>query len=341
MRIAQLVSNYHSIPSGSNGAMCQVVDQLTGGLVERGHDVTLFASGDSVTSAKLVAVTEVKTSDLGLSDTLISNYNHALAANCYEKAPEFDIIHSHFSVVSAFYAKLVETPTVQTVHLPISDNLRTILGHYRDLNFVSFSLSQRRQMPDLNWIANIYHGVDTELFAYNDSPKDYFLFVGPLTEQGAPHLAIEAAQAAGVKLIIAGRSDTNDNYWHEIIEPTIDDQRVQFVGYVANHAKVELLREAKAILFPAQWDEPFGLALTEALSCGTPVIGFSRGMVPEIVQDGDTGFIVRDVSQMTAAIGSIHRINRSACRDRAEKLFSHHKMVDGYEHVYQRIVAKN
>lgn len=337
MRIAQLVSNYFSVPPVSSKAIYHVVDQVTNGLVDRGHDVTLFASGDSKTKARLVSVTDVATSNLDMDVSMTRRYQHLLSSKCYEMADQFDIIHSHFNVVSSYYSNLVGTPTVQTLHSPITDETRPILNAYKDHRYISFSFSQRRMMPELNWIGNVYHGIDTSRFPFNETPEDYLLFIGRITEDKGAHLAIEAARAAGMPLVIAGKSHGHEPYWHKEIEPHIDGKMVRYIGEASHEDKVEYFRNAKALLFPIQWEEPFGLVMIEAMACGTPVIGFNRGSVDEIVQHKETGFVVHDVKGMVDTIGQLQNISRQACRERVDMFFTYDKMVTGYDRLYERV----
>ena len=188
-------------------------------------------------------------------------------------------------------------------------------------------------------MANIYHGVDTRLFAFNPEPKDYFLYLGRVTEEKGVHLAIEAAQAAGVRLKIAGGSYPSEGYWHKSIEQAINGESVRYMGEADETAKIELLRGAKALLFSTQFDEVFGLVMIEAMSCGTPVIAWRSGSVPEVVSDGKTGFIVDSVEGMTKAILDIDRISRAETRQRAVDFFSQQKMTQGYLRVYERVIA--
>ncbi|MBU0625353.1 glycosyltransferase family 4 protein, partial [Patescibacteria group bacterium] len=293
---------------------------------------------DSITQARLESVTNIRTSNMDLSNNTIQHYMHLLASKCYEKANEFDIIHSHFTLISAFYNRLVKTPSVQTLHSSITDDVRSLLAEFKDLNYISFSHSQRRQMPELNWIANVYHGIDMEEFQFNDQPGDYLLFMGRIVEEKGPHLAIEVARELGEQIIIAGSSYADDSYWHDQIEPQIDGKQVQYIGEASNVDKIDYFRNAKALLFPIQWEEPFGLVMIEAMACGTPVIALNRGSAKEIIRDGETGFVVEDLKGLIEATQAVNKINRRACRDRVERLFSLEKMVDGYERVFKRII---
>ena len=341
MRIAQLVSNLHPVNARSNHAIYSHAGILANAFVEKNQDVTLFASCESETKAKLHGVPPSDIVQADLPDSVRKHYTHSLISQCYNKANEFDIIHSHFTLLSSFYSNLVKTPTVSSIHSPITEDLKPIIEQYKNNRYISFSLSQRKQFPELNWVANIYHGIDTNLFSYNDKPDDYFLYLGRITEEKGIHYAIEAAKAAGVKLLIAGRSYATEGYWHTHLEPHIDGVNVSYVGEADLERKIELYRNAKGLLFPTQYDEVFGLVMIEAMSCGTPVIGWNKGSVPEVIQDKETGYLVNTVEEMTEAIKNIDKISRKACRDRVEKLFSVEKMVQGYLKVYHRIVKDN
>lgn len=341
MRIAQLVSNLHRVHLASNQAIYSHTARLTNGLIRRGNDVTLFASGDSESQAKLYSVIEKNTHALGLDPDDTRNYNQLLISKCYENAANFDIIHSHYSLLTSYFTALTRTPTAHSFHSPILERQKPLLRHYKDKNYISFSLAQRKQMPELNWMANIYHGIDTEYFAYNDKPEDYLLYLGRITEEKGVHFAIEAARAANLNLVIAGRSYPTENYWHNYIEKFVDGKTVNYVGEANLETKLGYLQNAKALLFPTQYDEVFGLVMAEAMSCGTPVIAWNKGSVPEIVQDGHTGYIIKDVNGMVKAIQNIDKISRQECRKRAELFFSIEKMVTGYEKVYMRIIEEN
>ena len=264
-----------------------------------------------------------------------------MISQCYSQAAEFDIIHSHFSLLSAFYSRLTETPTVQSIHSPFKDDLRPFFLRFKDNNYVSFSHAQRKQMPELNWVANIYHGVDTDFFTFNPSPQDYFFYLGRITEDKGVHLAIDAALAAKVKLVIAGASYLEEGYWHKFIEPKIDGEQIKYVGLADVPTKIEYLRNAKGLLFPSQVAETFGLSMIEAMACGTPVIGWDIGSIPEVIQEKETGYVVKTVAGMTKAIKAIDKISRRATRARAENFFSVEKMVTGYERVYARVIEES
>lgn len=341
MKIAQLVSNYHRVAADSPQAIYSSVATLSDSLIERGHQVSVFGAGNSSVKSKLVSVTDTDVKTLGVPENLIRHYLHALISECYSKADDFDIIHSHFNLLSSFYSRLKETPTIQSIHSPFSEATRPFFIRFKNNNYISFSHAQRNQMPELNWVANIYHGVDTRLFVFNPEAGDYFFYLGRITEEKGLHLAIEAALAAGVKLVIAGSSYPNEGYWQKKIEPKIDGHQIKYIGQADLPTKIEYLRRAKGLLFPSQINETFGLSMIEAMSCGTPVIGWDHGSIPEVIQDKETGFVVKTVAGMVKAVKAIDKISRQATRHRAEKFFSMEKMVSGYEKVYARVVEES
>lgn len=338
MRIAQLTFDHQPVSARSNHAIFSHTGILTDTMADHGHDVHLFASGDSTVKGTVHSVMDKAESLRNAPQDLHKLYRHLLISKCYNFAEHLDIIHSHYTLLSSYYANLVDTPTVSSIHSPIRDEIKPILNKFKNNRYISFSLAQRRQMPELNWIANIYHGIDTELFAYNEVPGDYFFYIGRVTEDKGVHLAIEACKKADAKLIIAGRSYIDEGYWHSQIEPKIDGEQIIYVGEADLERKIELYRHAKGLLFPTQYDEVFGLVMIEAMSCGTPVIGWDSGSVREVLQDKETGYVVSSVKEMIQAIKDIDKIERKKCRKRAEIYFSIQKMVSGYLKVYQRVI---
>lgn len=341
MRIAQLVSNLHPVFPEANNAIYSHTAWLANGLVDLRHDVTLFASGDSNIKGKLTATSAQALAKSKISDDLIKYYLSLQISKCYAQANNFDIIHSHFTLLTSFYSCLVKTPTVQSIHSPIREELKPLLLNFKNNKYISFSLAQRKTMPELNWTANIYHGVDTDRFSFNPAPQDYFLFLGRITEEKGVHLAIEAAKAANMPLIIAGRSYPAEGYWHNQIEKHIDGKMIRYVGEADLEKKIEWLRNAKGLLFPTQYAETFGLVMIEAMACGTPVIGWDNGSVNEIIQDKKTGYVVKSLDEMVEAIKNIDKISREETRKRAENFFSVKKMVRGYARIYERIIEED
>jgi glycosyltransferase involved in cell wall biosynthesis len=341
MKIAQLCSVgrlvSHEAPHGIYGS----VGNLSDALVDHGHEVALYASGDALTRAKVIAATAVNAKTRGVSETEIMRENLETASLCYRQADKYDIIHSHFSLLGCHFSQIVSTPTVHSIHSPVTPDLWEHLLKYKKERFISFSHAQRRRMPDLNWVGTVYHSIDTKTYAFSPEPQGYALYLGRITEDKGVHHAIAAAKEAGIQLLVVGTSYPSEGYWSEKIEPHVDGSTVRFLGPADLKRKIELLQGAKVLLFPTLYDEVFGLVMIEAMACGTPTIGFDNGAVSEIVEDGQTGYVVRTPKQMAAAIKKIDKISRQACRDRAEKLFSIEKMVRGYERVYERVIASS
>ncbi len=317
-------------------------------MVGRNHEVTLFASGDSDTQANLVSVyPRALGSDMTLSERIRNHYISLLISNCYAQSKKYDIIHSHFTLLSSFFSNLTTTPTLVSVHSPIDVGIQPLLEKMNHNYYVSFSLAQRKQMPNLNWVANIPHGIDPNTFTFNATPQDYFLYLGRVSEDKGVHLAIAAAQKAGVKLIIAGSTAPMavgatlqpSNYWDGEVKPHIDGTQIVYVGEQDFANKITLLQNAQAVLFPSQCDEVFGYVMIEAMSCGTPVIGWNRGAIPEVIDHGKTGFVVDSVEAMVVAIEKVKTIDRTVVRQHVLDNFSLSKMVASYEELYAKIIA--
>lgn len=343
MKIAQLTASYTPVEKKQNKAIYSHVAWLTEGLCDLGHEVHLFANKNSKTDAHLHSL-DFSIDNENASIEQIRYKQWALISDCYKMAQEgkIDIIHSHFNIMSSFFADLAsDVPTLISIHSPIEEWMKPILSKYKNLNYISFSWAQRKQMPELNWVANIYHGVDTELFTYNDTPGSAALFLGRITAEKGPHDAIAACKEAGIPLRIAGASYETEAYWQKEIQPHIDGRDIQYIGEADFDRKIALLQNAKVLVFPTHYHEAFGYVMIEAMACGTPVIAFNNGSVPEIVKDGKTGFIVNSVEEMAAALKKIDTISRDDVRKRAEFFFSDKQMVSGYEAVYQRIIEKN
>ncbi len=342
MRIAQVAPLWESVPPTAYGGTERVVHWLTEELVHRGHEVTLFASGDSVTSARLVPVSpRALWHDPDIEDPFAWVMREL--GMVFEQAEEFDIIHSHVDYFAFPFARMVRTPVVHTLHgrLDVRD-LPPIYGLYRDQAFVSISNSQRKPLPDINWVATVYHGLDLREYPFSPDPEDFLVFVGRISPEKGLHWAIEVAKRSGRRLVIAAKLNTKHppdvEYYEKYIRPELNHPLIEFIGEVNQQEKVELLGRAYAFLFPIDWPEPFGLAPIEALACGCPVIARRRGSVPELMQDGVTGYTGETVEELTAAVGRIDRIDRAACRQYVARRFSVERMADDYERVYARLI---
>ncbi|MDA8188407.1 MAG: glycosyltransferase family 4 protein [Dehalococcoidales bacterium] len=341
MRIAQIAPLYESVPPALYGGTERVVSYLTDELVRRGHDVTLFASGDSTTFAKLVYVCQRA---LRLDPTVVDMYVHLMAqiGLAYDHAGEFDLIHSHVDYFTFPLTRYVNTPTVTTLHGRLDlPELQTMYRLYPEVNLISISDSQRRPLPDSHWVATVYNGIPVEDFALCEKSGDYLAFLGRISPEKRVDLAIDVARRAGMKLKIAAKVDKVDvEYFKEVIKPLLEDPRIEYIGEISQQEKSDFLGHAYALIFPIEWPEPFGLAMTEAMACGTPVIARPYGSVFEIVVPGETGFICNTKQEMVEAIEKVEGIDRAACRRRVEKYFSVQAMGDGYEAAYRKISAE-
>ncbi|HWI80865.1 glycosyltransferase family 4 protein [Ramlibacter sp.] len=340
MRIAQVAPLHESVPPQAYGGTERVVSYLTEALVELGHDVTLFASGDSVTSATLVAgAPRSLRLDERRPDAVV--WHTILMGQVLKAAAAFDIIHFHTDVVQLPLVALCETPCVSTAHgrLDLPD-LKPLFRCFAHHPMVSISDSQRQPLPWLNWIATVHHGVPAGLYSFHPQPQDYFVFVGRISPEKRPDRAIEIAKACGTPLRIAAKVDAADReYFHSKIEPLLGDPLVTFVGEVGDAAKNDLIGNARALLMPIDWPEPFGLVMVEALACGTPVIAYAHGSVPEIIEDGVTGFVVEHQEQAIAAARNVARIDRRRCRAEFEQRFTSAVMARQYLEIYRQLVA--
>jgi len=339
VKIAQVAPLIESVPPQAYGGTERVVHYLTEGLVARGHDVTLFASGDSHTTADHVAV--VKQS-LRLSkrprDPTVWHMRQLMEV--MRMAHHFDIVHFHTDWFHFPVWRGSSTPQLTTLHgrLDIAD-LRAVYDEFRDMAVVSISDSQRTPMPSARWVATIYNGTPAGNYHFCDQPGDYLAFLGRITPEKGPEQAIEIAKRLGMPLKMAAKIDPVDReYFADRIEPLLDNPLIDFIGEVDERGKDRLLGGAKALLFPIDWPEPFGLVMTEAMACGTPVIAMRRGSVPEIMSDGVTGFIVNSIDEAVAAVQKIGTIDRVHCRKHFEQNFTVGRMVDGYIEAYQRLI---
>lgn len=342
MRIAQIAPLWERVPPSTYGGTELVVSLLTEELVRRGHEVTLFASGDSITTAQLVSVhPQALRLDPMVKEAGI--YEMLQLSQVFERAKEFDIIHSHMGCTALPYASLVKTPTVHTLHGIFTPDNEKMFIHARNQPFVSISHSQREPRLGLNCVATVYNGVDPSSYTFYPKPSDppYLAFLGRISPEKGTHLAIAIAQRTHSILKIAGKIDPVDVAYYETqIKPHIDGEQIQFLGE-ANHAQKNILMgNALATLFPITWREPFGLVMIESMAAGTPVIAMELGSTREVIAQGKTGFLCHSVEECIEALGQVHTLDRQACRQHVEAQFSVRRMTDGYEAVYQQIVAE-
>ena len=336
MRIAVLAPPWFAVPPTGYGGIEWIVSLLADGLTSNGHDVTLFASGDSRTRAKLAAVFEHAPSEL-IGRTL-PELEHVLS--CYERADDFDVINDHTGSLGAGLGGLVATPVVHTIHGPLDGELGAVYESLRTVapgvGLISISLNQRRPKPDLNWVANIPNALDLEHYPCKPHRGDYLLFLGRMNHEKGAHRAVAVAMELGLPLKLAGkmREPREQEYFDEFVEPHLGDG-IEYLGEVNHGTKVELLQNARATLFPIEWEEPFGLVMIESMACGTPVIATRHGAVPEVIEDGLSGVIVDNWREIPEALERADAIDPVECRRYAEELFAPERMVADYERAYE------
>lgn len=334
MRIAMLGPISWRTPPRHYGAWETVVTNLTEELVRRGHDVTLFATQDSLTAGELRGVAPRSWSEDTALDPKVWEYLHI--SRVMEQSAEFDLIHNNFDFMPLTYSRLISTPMITTVHGFSIDQYRLVYRTYRESHFVSISDADRD--PHLDYARTVYNGVRLDHFTFQASPGKYLAFVGRIHPDKGVHHAIDVALSTGIPLIM-GAVIQDDEYFKKQIEPHIDGENVCFLGPVDAEQRDHLLGGAMASLHLTTIPERFGLAMAESMAAGTPVIGFDLGSVREVVAHGETGFVVRTPAQALAAVGEIRSIDRADCRRRVERLFSVAAMTDGYESVYQTVLS--
>lgn len=343
MRIAIVAPVFESVPPKLYGGTERVVHALTEHLVQRGHDVTLFASGDSQTSARLEPIWPCASRlDPAAVDPLAAQI--AALETVTQRAAEFDIIHSHVDYHTFAFARRSATPIVTTLHgrLDIPE-LQAIYRVYGDLPVVSISHAQREPLRNLpvNWVATVYNGICIDHFTPSERPGDYLVFLGRIAPEKRPDRAVAIAKAVGMPLKVAAKVDKVDrDYYEEQIRPLFNDPLVEYIGEVNEQEKAELLRGAYALLFPIDWREPFGLVMAEAMAAGTPVVAMRGGSVEEVIVHGETGFICDSVEEMIAAVPRVAELDRRRCREHVERNFSAEVMAARYEEVYELLLVQ-
>ena len=349
MRIAQLAPPFESVPPRAYGGTERVVHVLTEELVRRGHDVTLFASGDSVTTARLVPVVDEALWRRQPAYADFAPFWSLALGKVARELADFDLVHNHLDFHGYPMARLAPCPLVTTLHGRLDlPELQPLYREMLDMPLVSISDAQRRPVAWANWIATVHHGIVLDEFTFNPRPGRYLAYLGRISPEKGLDTAIHVARRAGLPLKVGARMPlpfTNDpnvradwEYYQQVIEPLLRDADVELVGEVSGAAKDEFLRDAAALLFPIRWPEPFGLVMPEALACGTPVLAFRAGSVPEVLEDGVTGFVRDDEDGLVAAAACLGDLDRARCRAEAERRFSAAAMADRYERVYARLV---
>ena len=340
MRIAQVAPLAESVPPPGYGGTERVVSYLTEELVAEGHDVTLFASGDSQTSAKLVAGAP---SGLRLDESVVDPLAHTVVQleQVAASAGQFDVIHWHIDYFHFPMSRRLGVPNVTTLHgrLDLPD-LQPLYDEFAEMPLVSISDDQRIPLPQANFVATVYHGMPLDELLPNLQPDDYLAFLGRTSPEKRADRAIEVARRANMPLRIAAKVDEQDReYFEREIEPLLEQDHVDFIGEIGPEEKNEFLGHARALLFPIDWNEPFGLAMIEAMACATPVIAYRSGSVPEVVDEGVTGFVVEDIESATAAVGRLGEIDRAGVRAAFERRFNAGRMAHDYLDVYERLIA--
>lgn len=342
MRIAQVAPLWERVPPPAYGGTELIVGLLTDELVRRGHDVTLFATGDSDTLAWLEPGCKQALRPQGVLPPEYSVYEQMQLSKVFQRAGEFDLIHSHVDHAALPYANLTKTPVVHTLHGTFMPLVEKMFTQHRRQNFVSISESQRRTDLGLNYVATVYNAIATDRFEFYPKPDEppYLAFLGRMSVEKGPHLAIAIARQSGLPLKMAGKVDfENREYFEREIEPHIDGHQVEFLGEADHHLKNELMGRAVATLFPITWREPFGLVMIESMVSGTPVVAVNLGSASEVIADGKTGFLCDSVDECVAAVGKVKMLNRYDCRTHVEENFSVQRMADSYETTYQKVLS--
>jgi glycosyltransferase involved in cell wall biosynthesis len=342
MKIAQLSPLWESVPPQLYGGTERIASYLTEELVRLGHEVTLFASGDSKTAAQLkpCCPKALRLHDAGLINRdapMILMQEQALGA----ASGEYDIIHSHLDFLSFPMSRRAHAPVVTTLHGRLDlPELQPIFDEYADMPVVSISNAQRTPLPQANWAGTVHHGIPKSLYSPHRRPGSYLAFLGRISPEKCPDHAIEVAKRVGMPLRIAAKVDSADQtYFKKKIEHLLDHPLVEYVGEINDAEKNDFLGEAAALLCPYDWPEPFGLVLIEAMACGTPVLAYRRGSIPEIIDHGVTGYVCDSISEMAQAVAGLPLIDRSHCREIFEKRFTVERMVKDYLDIYERMAA--
>ena len=341
MKIAQIAPLWERVPPFRYGGTELIVSLLTEELVRRGHEVTLFASGDSITKARLHSVHDKALRlDKQIKEPVF--YEQMMLADIYQNAHQFDIIHSHVGCCALPFTNLVNTPTVHTMHGIFTPDNEKMFRKFARQPYISISEAQREPRLGLNYVHTVYNGIDLGVYPFQAQPSQpaYLAFVGRLSPEKGPKEAIDIARATGLPLKMAGKVDAVDqSYYREVIEPLVDGEQIQYLGEVSHEEKVELLAEATVTLFPITWREPFGLVMIESMAVGTPVVGMALGSVPEVIAHGKTGFVCDSAAKMIEAVPKATQLNRQDCRSYVASHFSVEIMTEQYEMTYQKVLT--
>jgi len=348
INIGVIVPPFTTVPPLRQGGTERVAYEMIEGFTKKGYKVSLFGAGKYKGSAKFIQIFKKTIAERKIDTTYIessrplrleSAYTAKVMKEIIKREGEFDIIFNHarggylFLPLSLF----IKTPIVSILHLPIFKEVADVLASYKEPNVITISNSQRKGFQNINYLATVYNGVNIKEFKFCEKPRDYFLYMGAMAEHKNTKAAILAAKRAKVKLILAG-GKKREPYFSKEIKPLIDGKQIKYAGEVTSKKRTDLVKNAKGFLFPIKWQEPFGIVMIEAMASGVPVIAYPNGAIREVVKNEKTGFIVKNVNEMTEAIKNIDKINRKRCRERVEKYFTVEKMVDDYEKIIKRLI---
>jgi glycosyltransferase involved in cell wall biosynthesis len=341
MRIAQVSPLWESVPPKLYGGTERIVSYITEELVRQGHEVTLFASGDSVTSAKLESPCQqalrLNTGIFNREAPLIQMIEHV-----FSTADQYDIIHSHLDFLAFSLSRRCRVPVVTTLHGRLDlPELVPVFRDFAEMPLVSISNSQRRPLPWCNWQGTVYHGLPHDLYRFNPERGKYLAFLGRISPEKCPDQAIEVAKRVGIPMKIAAKVDPADRaYFERVVEPLLDHPLIEFVGEITDAEKSEFIGNAIGLVCPYDWPEPFGLVLIESLACGTPVLAYRRGSIPEIIEHGVTGLISEHVGEMASQVEALTALDRRRCRQVFDERFTAERMTTDYLAIYQRLIQE-
>ena len=340
MKIAQVAPLFERVPPKRYGGTERIISYLTEELVRQGHDVTLFASGDSITSATLVPVIPESVRKDGTKESWLAHHLTEMDL-VSELAETFDIIHFHTDYLHFPIARLLPAPHVTTLHGRLDlQELVPLYRRFADMPLVSISQEQRAPLPWMNWVDTVHHGLPADLYSCGPGNGGYFVFLGRISPEKRLDRAIAIARKCDMPLVIAAKIDCADQiYFNEIISPMLSDPMVKFIGEVEENEKRTLLQNAHALLFPIDWPEPFGLVMIEAFACGTPVVAYRRGSTPEVMEHGVTGFLVTNQEEALIAARNIDSIDRKLCRKAFDRRFTVARMASRYVRAYEHVIS--
>jgi glycosyltransferase involved in cell wall biosynthesis len=351
MKIAVVSPMENALPPKGYGGVELVVANLVNELVDQGHDVTLYASGDSKTKAKLFPCVPKAVNKMPGHENLqlknLMGFDVLIKAAMDINTKDFDIVHNHFEWPFLLFRDFIDKPVVTTVHITLDERIAKEshdtynFSTFRKSPLITVSKAMQSLAPKLNFVGNVYNGIDIDKYSFNDQPGEYLAFLGRMSPQKGPIEAIQVAKATGRKLIMAARVGVeNKAYYEEHVVPLIDGEQIVFLGEVEMAGKNELLRGAKALLFPIAWEEPFGLAVVEAMACGTPVIALNKGSMSELIEDGKNGYLCNNIEEMVQAVERADRLDRAYCRRYVEKNFTVAKMTKDYLKIYDKVIKQ-